>query len=86
MLRCAVAGVKQCKANTTLKLLDLGDNKVGNEGAAALAKAVEATVLTCGLKLHVLGFEKCCFAAMRYDCVSMFFAACGAAILQLPVT
>ena len=55
-----VASVKHCKANTTLKFLDLDNNKVGNEGAAALAEAVKATVLICGLELHVPSFHKCC--------------------------
>ena len=44
LLRCAVAAAKHYKANTTLKYLYLDDNKVGNEGAAALAEAVKATV------------------------------------------
>ena len=44
LLRCVVASVKHCKANTTLAILDLGSNKVGSEGAAALAEAVTATV------------------------------------------
>ena len=35
--------MKQCKANTTLEYLDLRNNKVGNEGAAALVEAVKAT-------------------------------------------
>ena len=58
LLRCVVAAVKHCKANTTLEFLRLGSNEVENEGAAALAKAVKATVLTCGLELRVPGFHK----------------------------
>ena len=41
-----------------LEYLYLGHNKVENEGAAAIAKAVKATVLTCGLELRVPGFHK----------------------------
>ena len=56
-------------------------------GAAALAEAVTATVLTCGLELHVPGFHKCCFVVQRDKLAfPSFCAACGAAILQLPVT
>ena len=45
----------------------LGGNKVGNEGAAALAEAVKATVLMCGLELRVTSFHNCCFAAKRSE-------------------
>ena len=79
--------MKHCKANTTLEFLDLENNKVGNEGAAALAKAVKATVLTCGLKLRVPGFQNCCFVVQCDELAFPgFCAVCGAAILQLPVT
>ena len=44
MLLCAVAAAKHCKANTTLAILYLDNNNVENEGAAALAEAVKATV------------------------------------------
>ena len=68
---CALAWVVACekhyKANTTLKSLNLTSNHVGNEGAAALAEAVKVADLTCGLELHVLGFDKCCFATMRCE-------------------
>ena len=64
---CAVAAAKHYKANTTLAYLNLNDNNVGNEGAAALAEAVKATVLLCGLELRVPSFHKCCFAAKRYE-------------------
>ena len=66
LLRCVVASVKHCKANTTLAILRLDNNRVGNEGAAALAEAVKATVLMCGLDLHVPGFHKCCFVVQRH--------------------
>ena len=82
-----VAAVKHCKANTTLEYLGLGGNNVVNEGAAALAEAVKATVLMCGLELHVPRFHKCCFAAKRDELAfPSFCAACGAATLHLPVT
>ena len=62
-----VASVKRCKANAALTKLNLWSNMVANAGAAALADAVRATVLTCGLELRVPGFHKCCFAAKRYE-------------------
>ena len=57
-----VAAAKHYKANTTLEYLFLNDNKVGNEGAAALAEAVKATVSMCSLELRVPSFHKCCSA------------------------
>ena len=42
------------KANTSLTKLDLEYNKVGDAGAAALADALQATILTC---------KKCVFRA-----------------------
>ena len=87
LLRCVVAAVKHYKANTTLKKLYLENNKVENEGAAALAKAVKATVLTCGSELCVPGSHKCCFVVQCDELAfPSFCAVCGAAILQLPVT
>ena len=82
-----VAAVKHCKANTTLKILFLRNNEEGNEGAAALAKALKATVLTCGLESRVPGFHKYCLVVQR-DKLAFpgFCASCRGAILQLPVT
>ena len=53
-LAWVVAAVQNCKANKTLTWLRLDDNKVGDAGAAALANALKATVLTC---------KKCVFTA-----------------------
>ena len=39
-----VAAVNDHKANTTLTLLSLNNNKVADAGATALAEALEATV------------------------------------------
>ena len=46
--------VTEQKANTTLTLLYLAHNRVGDAGAVALADALQATVLTC---------KKCVFTA-----------------------
>ena len=45
-LAWVVAAVEHCKANTSLIVLDLRRNKVGDAGATALADALQATVLT----------------------------------------
>ena len=42
-----MGAVKDQKANTTLTVLKMGGNKVGDAGATALAEALKATVLTC---------------------------------------
>ena len=42
-----MGAVKDQKANTTLTKLNLFKNRVGDAGAAALAEALKATVLTC---------------------------------------
>ena len=46
LLRCGVGGVavQDQKANTTLTILSLWSNKVGDAGATALADALQATV------------------------------------------
>ena len=38
---------KHCKANTTLRVLGLFENLIGNEGACALAVALKAPVVVC---------------------------------------
>ena len=50
-LAWVVAAVEHCKANTSLTVLCLAENKVGAAGATALADALQATVLTCGQHL-----------------------------------
>ena len=82
-LAWVVAAVKHDKANTTLKYLYLEINKVGNEGAAALAEAVKVADLTCGLKWRVLGFDKCCFATMHYE---LAFQSCCMKEHAQPIT
>ena len=42
-----MGAVKDQKANATLTALSLFVNRVGDGGAAALADALKATVLTC---------------------------------------
>ena len=81
-----VAAVKHCKANVTLTKLNLGWNMVANAVPAALADAVRATVLTCGLELHVPGL-KCCFV-VRSEGLAILTccAACGGANLQFFIT
>ena len=55
---CASMGaVKDHKGNTSLTELTLCGNSVGDAGAAALAKALQAMVLTCELYL----FQGTCF-------------------------
>ena len=56
-LRASIGAVKDHKANTSLNKLALDGNIVGDAGAAALAQAVKATVLTCELYL----FQGTCF-------------------------
>ena len=50
-MRASMGAVKDHKANTSLTLLSLEDNNVGDAGATALAQAVKATALTCELDL-----------------------------------
>ena len=56
-LAWVVAAVEHCKANTSLTVLYLAENKVGAAGATALADALQATVLTCGQHL----FRACAY-------------------------
>ena len=63
---CALAWVllKDQKANATLTVLNLEHNRVGDAGAAALADALQATVLTS---------KKCVFrACVRCHCRCRF--------------
>ena len=46
LLASVVAAVQDQKANRALTTLDLAQNDCGDAGAAALAKALKATVLT----------------------------------------
>ena len=57
-LAWGVAGVQDHKANTSLTLLSLGYDEVGDAGATALAEAVKVTVLTC--KKCVFRESVCC--------------------------
>ena len=50
-----MVSVKDHKANTSLTALNLQFNKVGDNGATALADALKAAVLTC---------KKCVFRAL----------------------
>ena len=52
-----MGAVKDHKGNTSLTVLNLYGNNVGDAGAAALAQAVKATVLTCESYL----FQDTCF-------------------------
>ena len=53
-MRASMGVVTDQKANTSLTALNLRDNNVGDAGAAALADALQARVLTC---------KKCVFRA-----------------------
>ena len=47
---CAVfgtPGVNYCKANRTITVLHLDENKIGDKGACALADALRATLVPC---------------------------------------
>ena len=56
--------VKDHKANTSLTKLKLDSDKVGVVGVAALANALQATVLACGSN----SFQACasCFRRCRF--------------------
>ena len=56
-MRASMGAVKDHKENTSLKELNLNGNNVGDAGAAALAKSLQATVLTC---------KKCVFQGMCF--------------------
>ena len=56
-LRASMGAVKDHKANTSLTALWLCGNNVGDAGVTALAKSLQATVLTCELYL----FQGMCF-------------------------
>ena len=59
-----VAVVQDQKANRALATLYLHNNDVGDAGAAALAEALKATVLTCEkcvFRARVRCHRKCCF-------------------------
>ena len=71
-----VASVKRCKANAALTKLNLWSNMVANAGPAALADAVRATVLTCGLEFNVRGFH-CCFVVKGDELAFLTCCAAG---------
>ena len=63
--------------NTSLTDLRLEENNVGDAGAAALAKSLQATVLTCGqllFRASVCCHSKCRFAKVvwRVGVVNLF--------------
>ena len=59
---------KNHKGNTTLTVLSLEGNSVGVAGAAALADALQATVLTCRKCVCVCVFMACvnCYNKCRF--------------------
>ena len=71
------------KANVTLTELNLDDNAVGEAGAAALADALQATVLTCGHMsfqecascCHRCRFAMCCEQLASLSCCAVCVAA-----------
>ena len=63
-LRAGIGAVKDHKANTSLTTLTLDCNEVGDAGAAAFAKALQATVLTC--KKCVFRACVCCQCKCRF--------------------
>ena len=88
---CASMGaVKDHKGNTSLTVLWLERNKVGGAGAAALAKALQATVLTCKkcvFRASVCCHSKCHFAKSSEELVSSTcLAVCALLVLKLMVS
>ena len=63
-LSAGMDAVKDHKANTSLTEVELGGNNVGDAAPAALADALQATVLACGSK----SFQACasCFRRCRF--------------------
>ena len=64
------------KANTSLTKLDLEYNKVGDAGTAALADALQATILTCKkcvFRACVRCHRKCLFTSRLQWASSTFF-------------
>ena len=63
-LSAGMDAVKDHKANTSLTEVYLSNNNVGDAGAAALADALQATVLACGSN----SFQACasCFRRCRF--------------------
>ena len=66
-----MGAVKDHKGNTSLTELNLRGNNVGDAGAAALAQAVKATVLTCELYL----FQGTCFLLPQMSRYTVVLAA-----------
>ena len=84
-----MVSVKDHEANATLTKLDLQNNRVGDAGAAALADALQAAVLTCKkcvFRASVRCHRKCCFIESSAELASSTCgAACVAAFLILVV-
>ena len=72
-LRASMGAVKDHKANANLTAVYLESNKVGDPGAAALADALQATVLTCKkcvFRACVRCHRKCCFTESSEELAS----------------
>ena len=71
-----MGAVTDHKGNTSLTKLDLWNNKVGDAGATALAKSLEATVLTC---------KKCVFQGMcfLFPQMSLYTVALAVSVVRL---
>ena len=67
-LSAGMDAVKDHKANTSLTEVVLSYNNVGDAGAAALADALQATVLACGSK----SFQACASCLRRCRFVKWF--------------
>ena len=84
-----MGAVKDHQANTSLTKLFLDGNKVGDAGAAALADALQATVLTCGQELFqscVSCYHRCRFTKSSEELASSTCSAmCVAAFVILLV-
>ena len=82
-----MGAVKEHKANTSLTTLWLHNNKVGDVGAAALAQALQATVLTCKkcvFRACVRCHRKCRFTKSCEELASSTCcAACVAAFVEI---
>ena len=84
-----MGAVKDHQANTSLTTLTLEGNNVGDAGAAALADALQATVLTCGQELFqscVCCHHRCRFTKSSEELASSTCSAvCVAAFVILLV-
>ena len=78
-----MGAVKDHKGNTSLIDLNLCDNKVGDAGAAALADALQAMVLTC--RMCVFRACVCCQNKCRFTKSSQEVASSSCCVVCVPL-